>query len=919
MITPSKDVAVEAEETARLRARLKEFDEAFHAIQAGTVDALVLDGKVCSLKEAETRYCKLIEEMNDGAATLAEDGTVLYCNRCFANMVGASLEDVIGTPLSEFVADPDRPILSKVLDQGRQVDMKTEIQLKRPEAPLVPILLSVKPLELQNEKVLIAVATDLTGIKAGIKRTQYLASIPESSPNLILEFNLKDELIYSNPMAQAVLKQLGLKEATVFLPPNMSEVKELLKAAPSNPIKSEVAIQDRQFDLLLCFVPEVDTLRLFAQDITERKRAEEALRESEDRLNFVLKNSRIGVWELNLVTHTAYRTLTHDQIFGYPVLLPAWTYEQFLEHVLPEDRAGVDRCFRAAQAAQSDWTFECRIRRADGEVRWIWATSGLNLNSGDKLGVISGIVQDITERKLTELAASRLAAIVEFSDDAIIGKDLSGVVTSWNHGAEKVFGYTAGEMVGASIRRLIPEDHQPEEDRILDRLKRGESVEHFETERLTKAGRRIHVSITASPIKDAAGRTIGASKVARDITERKKAEAALRESEQRYRTVADFTYDWEYWQLPDGRLTYISPSCERVTGYSAQEFQQDPGLMVRIVHPEDRTRFETHIQSKPKGDTASELGDGEIEFRILTRSGEERWIGHVCREVYDTEGNHLGRRCSNREITERKRAEAEIRRLYTEMEQRVVDRTAELTLINKELESFSYSISHDLRAPLRSIDGFSRILLEDYAEKLDAAGRENLDRVRAASQRMGHLIDDMLKLSRYTRSPICCKPVDLSALARSVAEELMLTEPDRRVEMVIEPGLVAKGDAGLIQVVLENLLGNAWKFTSKTTEAKIEFGRTISAGELAFFVRDNGAGFDMTYSDKLFGTFQRLHSNGEFPGTGIGLATVQRVIHRHHGRVWAEAQVGQGATFYFTLPEKAVLNIPSQNSHEPTV
>ena len=249
------------------------------------------------------------------------------------------------------------------------------------------------------------------------------------------------------------------------------------------------------------------------------------------------------------------------------------------------------------------------------------------------------------------------------------------------------------------------------------------------------------------------------------------------------------------------------------------------------------------------------------------------------------------------EALERKRAEEEIKQLNESL----LRRAAELEVSNKELEAFSYSVSHDLRAPLRHIDGFSRVLLEDYQNSLDEAGKHHLERLRAASQRMGQLIDDMLKLSRITRAEIRHEPVDLSRLARKVTLELQQAEPGRRVELALREGIIGRGDPRLLQVVLENLLANAWKFSSKRPVAKIEFGVAHNDDRPVYYVKDNGVGFDMAYVSKLFGAFQRLHRSEEFPGTGIGLATVQRIIHRHGGRVWAEGEVDRGATLYFTL------------------
>ncbi len=286
----------------------------------------------------------------------------------------------------------------------------------------------------------------------------------------------------------------------------------------------------------------------------------------------------------------------------------------------------------------------------------------------------------------------------------------------------------------------------------------------------------------------------------------------------------------------------------------------------------------------------------EYENRFRCKDGSYRWIEWNSTPFVNGLSNVAGR-----DITERYAAQEEIRALNADLEQRVTERTAQLMAVNKELEAFSYSVSHDLRAPLRALDGFSHALLEDYGDLLPDEGRYFLNRIRLGTQRMGQLIDDLLNLSRLTRDEMHLETVDLSRIARSLIKDLRESEPERDVEVVIAPDMMAQGDARLFRAALYNLFANAWKFTGKQAAARIEFGVTESDGLPVFFVRDNGVGFDMAYADKLFGAFQRLHTQAEFEGTGVGLATVQRVIHRHGGKVWAESELGAGATFYFTV------------------
>ena len=375
----------------------------------------------------------------------------------------------------------------------------------------------------------------------------------------------------------------------------------------------------------------------------------------------------------------------------------------------------------------------------------------------------------VIERERAEDARAQFAAIVETSDDAIISRAPDGTVLSWNAGAEKMFGYSAAEMLGHNVSIIRPPHRQDEPQHSAWLLQQGKPVPPFETIRIARDGHPLHVQISVSAIRDAAGNVV--------------------------------------------RITAII-----------------------------------------------------------------------------------------RNVTERKQAEQEIARLNQSLEQRVRERTRQLEAANKELEAFSYSVSHDLRAPLRGIDGFSQLLLKKYADHLDATGSDYLLRIRRASLRMGKLIDDLLQLSRVSRSQIKLEPVDLSRLARSILAELQGREPERMVVTEVQDGIELSADPRLLKIALENLLGNAWKFTGKNGEAKIWFDAKQQDGELIVSVKDNGAGFDMKFAHKLFGAFQRLHGATEFEGTGMGLATVQRILNLHGGRIWADATVGKGATFYFTLP-----------------
>jgi PAS domain S-box-containing protein len=364
--------------------------------------------------------------------------------------------------------------------------------------------------------------------------------------------------------------------------------------------------------------------------------------------------------------------------------------------------------------------------------------------------------------------------------------------------------------------------------------------------------------------------------------------SALQESEDRYHNILDnmlegcqiITKDWRYLYINDAAAQYGRQKKDDLLGYTLME--RYPGIETTEMFAELKTCMDTRM---PR----------HLEFEFNYPDGGSAWFEFSVQPV--PEGIFI----LSLDITERKRALEKLEDENEELEKRVAERTNQLQAAIKELEAFSYSVSHDLRAPLRAMDGFGQALEEGYDDVLDDMGKNYLSRIRAAASRMGQLIDDLLELSRLTRSEMGAEAVNLSTLALQIATDLIEQYPGRKVAFDVEDGLTAQGDPRLLRVALTNLLGNAWKYTSQEAEARVEFGRTTYNDRPAFYVRDNGAGFDMAYADKLFGVFQRLHATRDFPGTGIGLATVQRIIQRHGGEIWADGKVNEGATFYFSL------------------
>jgi PAS domain S-box-containing protein len=492
-----------------------------------------------------------------------------------------------------------------------------------------------------------------------------------------------------------------------------------------------------------------------------------------------------------------------------------------------------------------------------------------------------------------DLAAAQLAAIVESSHDAIIGRDLRGIVTSWNAGAEMIFGYSAAEMIGHSLGRLIPRERQGEEAKILGPLKRGESVRHFETVRMRKDGSTLDVSVMISAIRDSTGRIVGTSKVVRDISQERRTEKALSASELRYRRLFETAKDGILiLDAETGMVVDVNPFLVTTLGFSHEQF------MAKAIW--ELGFFKDVWANAEKFAELREKEYVRYENLPLETVDGRKIEAEFVSNVYLVNGRKVIQ-CNVRDVTARRKAEEDVRRLNADLERRVIQRTAELGDANKELEAFSYSVSHDLRAPLRAMDGFSQAVLEDYGPQLPEEGRRGLQTIREEAQKMGTLIDDLLTFSRLSRLPLQKHKVNNDKLVRSVIDDLNAQQTGRQLSVHVGELPESVGDPALLKQVWINLLSNAFKYTRHHAVALVEVGCSRESGEDIYFVRDNGTGFDMRYASKLFGVFQRLHRAEDYEGTGVGLAIVQRIIHRHGGRVWADAAVNRGATFFFTL------------------
>jgi PAS domain S-box-containing protein len=862
----------------------------------------------------------------------------------------------------------------------------------------------------------------------------------DQSVDAISLSDINNNLIYQSPAAERITgykleERRALPGTALIHPGDMQDAAVRLSSIKNEPGRSvkyqwRIKHKDGHYFWMEGVVtnliddPNIGAIVNNYRDVTERKQHEEKIAGSERRFRALVEHSVDAIVLTDENLKFLYQSPSVERMTGISMehrqTNPNVRYTH--EDDIPALQEAIEKSKDTPGRAVP---FHARMLHMFGHTIWVEGVI-TNLLQDESVGAMVFNYRDVSERRKLEEQQALFTSLVNSSNDAILSKTLEGIITSWNRGAQLLFGYTPTEAVGQSIMILVPPELRKEETSILNRIRNGEFVETFETRRIKKDGSIAYITITASPIRNADGQVIGASNISHDISERLNSERKLKGERTMLRTLIDNIPDYIYvkditsrhiinnramvelvgaasedetlgkssmdffgegvatgyleedkqilktglpminfeestvtksgeqkyllttkvpltdeqnnvigivgisrdvtqqkqteldlrtskylleraqqvasighWTLQAGppataKLSLSSETC-RIFGIEAGSFDGRLQTLLGYVHPDD-----LHDVNRALSSALVNQASYSMDHRIVTSGRIEKWI-HVQTEVTFDSDNGLPLLLGIvQDITERKKIESEILLLNASLEKKVGERTSQLEAVNKELEAFSYSISHDLRAPLRIIDGFATILMED-ADGHDERIAKHARTISRNATRMGQLVDDLLNFSRLGRTQIKLTVVDMRGLVDQVLEEFQAADLIRSADIKIQELMPAHGDGSLIKQVWVNLLSNAIKYSSKKEKPLVEVGMVPQAQVPTWFVKDNGAGFSMDYASKLFGVFQRLHKQDEFDGTGVGLALVQRIILRHGGRVWAESKLNEGATFFFTL------------------
>lgn len=874
-----------------------------------------------SKAEASVRsLAAIVNSSNDAIIGKTLDGIVTSWNPSAEATYGYSADEMIGQPVSRIVP-PDRLDefhgLLQRLRNGETIRYY-ETERVRKDGRRIPVSVSISPLKDEAGKIVGAstIARDITERKEAdeeLRRvSRYSRSLIEASLDPLVTISKEGKITDVNEATEKATgfgreRLIGSDFCDYFTEPEKARegydhvFKEgLVRDYP-------LAIRNRSGSVLNVLYNatvfndadgEVEGVFAAARDITERKRAEEEAIAARGRLALAMSAAKAGSFEWNIVSNVDVWSPEKEVLYGLRPGQFNGTHQDWEAFVLPEDLPQVKAQVEVALRT-GDFASEFRIRRRDnGEIRWMSSRAKVVFDDAQSPLRMVGINLDITERKQAEeklVEASRYArSLIEASLDPLVTISADGKITDVNQATVKVTGITRERLIGSDFSEYFTE---PEKARQGYRKAFTSGlVRDYSLTLRHISGTAMDVLYNATVFRNALGEVEGVFAAARDVTDLKRTEQELRLSRERLALALKAghsgTFDWDM----QNNVNLWTPEVEEVHGLAPEEFGGTFEDWEALVVPEDLPAAKACIESSLR--TGEFVGDWRIRRR---NDAQIRWITARAKVLNDDKGKPWRMIGLNMDVTERKQAEEEVRRLNSELEQRVVQRTAQLEAANKELEAFTYSVSHDLRAPLRHISGFSKILAEEFAGSLPPEAQHHVQRIQEGTRRMGQLVDDLLNLGRVGRKELSLQVAGLRSIVDEVIQNLKSDIGDRNLEWQIRDLPYVECDTALMRQVFQNLLSNALKFTRPRARALIEIGQEQRDGLSIVYVRDNGVGFSMKYADKLFGVFQRLHRAEDFEGTGVGLATVQRIIQKHGGRIWAEAELDKGASFYFTL------------------
>jgi PAS domain S-box-containing protein len=903
-------------------------------------------------QEVAERLAAVVQSSDDAIISKTLDGTITAWNRGAEKVFGYSGEEAVGKPMALLLpperADEESGILERV-SRGESVHHFDTVRVRK-DGKKIDVSVTISPVVDSTGRIVGAskIARNITERK--LKEEQLRASedrfrlFIEHAPAALAMFDREMRYLqvsrrWRTDYGLGERELHGVSHYEIFpeVPQRWKEIHrrglagEVLRAEDDRLDRSDGSAQWIRWEVRPWHdrTGEIAGIVIFSEEITERKRAEQGLRDSEEKLRLALDGAQLGTWEWDLKTGKLAGSPLSFALFGLSADAD-FNFGMFLSMIHPDDRARVDEAMKRTLADHSEYNVEYRVVWPDGSNRWIAAKGRAYQNDAGENFRVGGILFDVTERRQALAALreeeERFQAIANGIPQLAHMAGPDGAFSWYNQRWYEYTGTTPEQMEGWGWRSVIDSAMLP---KVMERWQASIATgEPFDMEfPLRGADGTFRTFLNrVVPLKDSEGRVVRWFGTNTDISEHKEAQEllaaqaqelsvsreALEAQTRMFELVLDSMGEGLIAADRDGHFLIWNDSAKKLMGRDASDLPTEKWTPYYEVFlsdgitpcPPDRLPLVRALHGESV----------QVEMMVQQPgSAEGVFLEVSARPLKDDLGNLGGGVAVLRDITERKTAEREVRALNQTLETRVIERTTELKAANQELEAFTYSVSHDLRAPIRHISGFTKILVEKFRSSLPAEAQGHLQLIGQAAGRMGQMVDEMLKLARLGRQALTVKVTGLSSLVEDVITLLAPETEGRQVEWKIGQLPFVECDPVLMPQVFQNLISNALKYSRPRSPAVIEIGQTEKEGERVIFVKDNGVGFDMKYSDKLFGVFQRLHVAEEFEGNGIGLATVERIIKKHGGRVWVEAELDRGATFYFTLggwehsvPERAI-------------